>query len=591
LTATPTGAGTAVTDTSCTASPCTIPGLVNGTEYQVTVAAINSAGTGPESAATGPLTPATAAYAVDALSAVPGDTVVDLRWTPLTTAQLGGGTFSYYEISYREAGVSPTPSWTLATDALISRATDAYRVSGLDNGTSYDFQIVAYTSANASEIPGNTATVVQYPATVPSAPRSPSVLAATPTDVAFSWETPLTDGGEALTGYAVTVTSDSPGAASPVSCPVSGTTPRCTASNLTNGAVYAFAVEARNRMSTGSNGNVVTETYGVPSADSTLAALVVMSGGSALTLTPNFDPSTVAYAIDVAHEVGTVTVTPTATKAASIVTVNNVTVAFGETSGAVSLEVGENVIAVNVTASDPRYTTTYEVTVTRAEAPPEPAPDTEPETDSEAVDDTPPVGTDDEVFVGFDDDAAADAGDAVYIDTDGTITVATRRVVNTDGSTPMLVVGDDLAMTVTGRSAQDVRYDPATDRLVIRAGGTVLAAGDGYEPGTDAEVWLLSDPYLLGTVTVDDEGRWELQTQVPASTPAGSHHLQVEGTVTGGSERIIRAAVQVEAMPAALTLPVSGAEHQRAIQIAILAAALGAFVALASSGAARRRSH
>ncbi|MGA1564873.1 MAG: hypothetical protein ACO39Q_01570, partial [Ilumatobacteraceae bacterium] len=88
---------------------------------------------------------------------------------------------------------------------------------------------------------------------------------------------------------------------------------------------------------------------------------------------------------------------------------------------------------------------------------------------------------------------------------------------------------------------------------------------------------------------VDDEGRWELEAAVPSSTPAGSHHVQVEGTAAGGSERIIRAMVDVEAMPAPPMLPVSGAEHQRAIQIAVLAAALGALVALTVTGSSRRR--
>ena len=50
VTATPTGGGAALTETGA-ASPITISGLTNDTEYSLTVSATNSAGTGPESTA------------------------------------------------------------------------------------------------------------------------------------------------------------------------------------------------------------------------------------------------------------------------------------------------------------------------------------------------------------------------------------------------------------------------------------------------------------------------------------------------------------------------------------------------------------
>jgi hypothetical protein len=367
--ATPVGSGTTVTDRSCAGSPCTIGGLVNGESYTVTVAAINTAGTGPVSSATGSLTPATAAYAVGALSAVPGDTVVDLSWTALSTPQLGGGSFTRYEVSYRAAGVSPTPAWTLATSSLTTQSTSSYRVTGLDNGTSYDFQVVAITSANTAEIAGNTAQVVQYPSTVPGVPRTLTVLAATPTDVQFSWATPLTDGGSTITGYTTTVTSTTSGATTPITCSVSGTTTRCDASSLTNGAVYTLTVEATNRMSTGSNGNVASTTYNVPSADATLSALVVTGSAGVVTLTPTFDASTTDYTASVNYDVSSVTVTPTTTAAAATVTVEGTAVVSGVASGSVALGVGANSIEVEVTASDTRFSETYTVAVTRGAAP------------------------------------------------------------------------------------------------------------------------------------------------------------------------------------------------------------------------------
>ncbi len=377
--ATPTGAGTTVVDTSCTASPCTIPGLVNGTEYTVTVAAINSAGTGPASGATGALTPATAAFAVAALSAVPGDTVVDLSWTALTNAQLGGGSFTRYEVSYRAAGVTPTPVWTLATAALTTQSTNSYQVTGLDNGTSYDFQVVAVTSANQTEIAGNTAQVVQYPSTAPGAPQSLSVLASTATDVLFSWSAPLSDGGSILVApyYTVTVSSTTPAATTPVTCTISGTDTFCSVTGLTNGAVYSFDVAAINRMGVGT---VESASYSVPSSDSSLSNLEITSGGTPLVLDPAFTTGTTTYSATVPNSVTSIDIAAASTMQASTVTVTKRVSAQAmarvtqnvwimSTSSAIALSVGDNVIDIDVTASDPRFSTTYTVTVTRAPAP------------------------------------------------------------------------------------------------------------------------------------------------------------------------------------------------------------------------------
>ncbi|MBI4944691.1 MAG: fibronectin type III domain-containing protein, partial [Actinobacteria bacterium] len=51
VTATPSDGTLATVTTSCASSPCTVSGLTNGATYSVTVAAVNSAGTGPASSA------------------------------------------------------------------------------------------------------------------------------------------------------------------------------------------------------------------------------------------------------------------------------------------------------------------------------------------------------------------------------------------------------------------------------------------------------------------------------------------------------------------------------------------------------------
>ena len=80
-----------------------------------------------------------------------------------------------------------------------------------------------------------------------------------------------------------------------------------------------------------------------------------------------FDPATTEYAADVDHDVTETTVTVTANDGGATYAIKLGGVA--DDDGIVSLAVGSNVIAVEVTAEDGQTTKTYTVTVTRA-APP-----------------------------------------------------------------------------------------------------------------------------------------------------------------------------------------------------------------------------
>jgi outer membrane protein OmpA-like peptidoglycan-associated protein len=272
LTATPVGPGSVVTTSACTESPCTVSGLVNGTEYFVKVAAINDAGIGPSSGASSIIMPATAALPVGSLAAVPGDGDVELSWSALTTLQSGGGVFNRYEVYKRVSGAFV---WTLVTDSLTARSTADFTVTGLVNGTSYEFQIVAITVANAVELSGHPAIVAEYPSTVPSAVQSLGVVAVEPTELIVSWSAPVSDGGAALSvpSYSVTVSASTPDASFVMCTPV-GAQPSCLAQGLTHGATYSFTVVANNRMGAGVPSSI---TYAVPSVPATPPA----AGGGA----------------------------------------------------------------------------------------------------------------------------------------------------------------------------------------------------------------------------------------------------------------------------------------------------------------------
>ncbi len=104
-----------------------------------------------------------------------------------------------------------------------------------------------------------------------------------------------------------------------------------------------------------------TAVVNISAADLNLSALVL----SGITLDPAFGSATTSYTASVPNAMVSTTVTPTTSDSNATVTVNGNTVLSGETSGAISLNPGANVISVVVTGADMVATKTYTVTVTR----------------------------------------------------------------------------------------------------------------------------------------------------------------------------------------------------------------------------------
>lgn len=69
---------------------------------------------------------------------------------------------------------------------------------------------------------------------------------------------------------------------------------------------------------------------------------------------------------------------------------------------------------------------------------------------------------------------------------------------------------------------------------------TAVVSGSGFMPGTRADVWLFSEPTLLGTVDIDDNGEFNGQVNVDGNVvAAGEHTLQLQGV---GEDGYVRAA-------------------------------------------------
>jgi len=107
-----------------------------------------------------------------------------------------------------------------------------------------------------------------------------------------------------------------------------------------------------------------------------------------------------------------------------------------------------------------------------------------------------------------------------------------RRVSVGDGSWNLVVDVDSESGVVGGTSEAPV--------IQVTQDSVASASGDGFMPGTTASVWMFSDPTLMGTVTVGEDGFFTTEFVVDSQfLPVGTHTLQIQGV---GGDGFIKAA-------------------------------------------------
>lgn len=99
------------------------------------------------------------------------------------------------------------------------------------------------------------------------------------------------------------------------------------------------------------------------SSNANLGSLTISSG----ILDPVFAADTTGYTVSVENNIDSFTVTPTVAESYAAVKVNDTTVASGAASGAIALNVGENMVTIEVTAQN-GTTKIYAIIVARADA-------------------------------------------------------------------------------------------------------------------------------------------------------------------------------------------------------------------------------
>jgi titin len=155
----------------------------------------------------------------------------------------GGFPILVYKVEVQIEGVRT------GQEILVNPLTNTALVTGLKNGTSYTFVVIATNQIGDSDpsLPSNSVTpvAVQTGITVPDAPTQVTASAGNASAV-VSWKLPVSNGGSAITGFLVVPTANGIPSARGSVVPAPATS--ATIPGLINGATYTFTVQAINVM-------------------------------------------------------------------------------------------------------------------------------------------------------------------------------------------------------------------------------------------------------------------------------------------------------------------------------------------------------
>jgi outer membrane protein OmpA-like peptidoglycan-associated protein len=257
----------------------------------------------------------------------------------------------------------------------------------------------------------------------------------------------------------------------------------------------------------------------------------------------------------VGNAVSSVTVTATTTMAGSTMTIEGAAETSGVASAAIPLAVGPTTITVVVTASDTRFTETYEIEVTRAAATGGGGGSWVP-----SLDVVVPATT---LVSGATVGAVIEAGAQVP-------TVLSRN----DSDSGWLGVGEGFSFSVSTRTPSGAP-ESMTPAGVMRvpAGGSVVISGDGYLPESTVAVFAVprtqarsdaaavmrllggradSGAVYLGSANANANGVVNDVISIPASISAGDYVLQINGYTIASQVRSLNLAVNVVAVQRAV---------------------------------------
>ncbi|GAA2175481.1 hypothetical protein GCM10009784_18010 [Arthrobacter parietis] len=213
-------------------------GLTNGQAYRFQVRASNELGTSAFSPLSAAVVPDIVPNAPTNVTGVAGNGIATLSWS--TPAANAGTAITGYKVQVL-AGET-----LVQTISLTGTATTT-EVTGLANGTAYSFKVLGVNAHGEGAASAASAAVT--PRSVPGTPVLGEVTAADGS-VTVRWSAPDTDGGSAITGYAVQVLgADGQPVGAPRTAGATATSLEIT--GLANETAYRFQVRAVNALGAG----------------------------------------------------------------------------------------------------------------------------------------------------------------------------------------------------------------------------------------------------------------------------------------------------------------------------------------------------
>lgn len=79
----------------------------------------------------------------------------------------------------------------------------------------------------------------------------------------------------------------------------------------------------------------------------------------------------------------------------------------------------------------------------------------------------------------------------------------------------------------------------------LRAGDTVRITLAGFDPGSTVEAWLFSNPVLMGTARVGEDGSVSSTFVIPRDAPNGAHRIAIVARTTDGKKATLAVGVKV----------------------------------------------
>lgn len=124
------------------------------------------------------------------------------------------------------------------------------------------------------------------------------------------------------------------------------------------------------------------------------------------------------------------------------------------------------------------------------------------------------------------------------------------RVVDTpvgdSEETGLTMTGPGFSMTLAGLGSNGKPLGLTSDgALVLEADRRAAVEGAGFQPDTDVNLYIFSEPRYLGTVRTRADGSFDGSVPLPLDVPAGRHTLQSNGFTPDGAVRSLSLGVQL----------------------------------------------